>query len=93
MVLGVQWLSTLGAIQWNFQTLQMEFQLRNKRYVLRGLQGPKVKIIEESQLPQAMVEACHLCMLQLIPGKDNSGEPSQDEWGCFSVTTESKYSY
>ena len=48
MVLGVQWLSTLGTIQWKFQTLQMEFQLGNKRYVLRGLQGPKVKIIKQS---------------------------------------------
>lgn len=37
MVLGVQWLSTSGTIQWNFQTLCMEFQLGNKRHVLRGL--------------------------------------------------------
>ena len=48
-----------------------------------------MKIIEESQLPQAMTEACHLCMLQLLPGKDNSEESSQDGWGCLSVTTES----
>ena len=88
MVLGVQWLSTLGTIQWNFKTLHMEFYLNNKRDMLRGLKGPKVKIIEESQLPQAMAEACRLCMLQLVPSNDGVSKRIQDEWGCLSVTTD-----
>ena len=36
MVLGIQWLETLGAIQRNFKTLTMDFKLNGKRYVLRG---------------------------------------------------------
>jgi len=59
MALGVQCLSTLGIIRWNFRTLQMEFLFGNERHVLCGLHGPKVKIIGESQLPQAMTESCH----------------------------------
>ena len=48
----------------------MEFYFDNKRHVLRGSHGPKVKTSEESQLSQTMAEACHLCMLQLVPFKD-----------------------
>ena len=74
MVLGVQWLSTLGTIQWSFQTLHMEFYFNNKRHVLGGLQGPKVKIIEESQLPQAMQKlAIYVCysLCQVMMGSVN----------------------
>ena len=39
MVLGIQWLETLGAIQWNFKTLTMDFKLNGRRYVLRGGQS------------------------------------------------------
>ncbi|GJW63977.1 putative polyprotein [Tanacetum coccineum] len=36
MVLGVQWLSTLGDILWNFDKLTMDFHYKGKRMVLRG---------------------------------------------------------
>ncbi|GKB59346.1 Fe(3+) dicitrate transport system permease [Tanacetum coccineum] len=36
LVLGIQWLSTLGNIQWNFQELRMEFKFQGKKVVLRG---------------------------------------------------------
>jgi len=36
MVLGVQWLSTLGFILWNFEDLTMEFSIEGRRQFLRG---------------------------------------------------------
>nr|GEX13669.1 hypothetical protein [Tanacetum cinerariifolium] len=38
MVLGVQWLTTLGDIKWNFHTLRMEFTFKGKKITLRGTQ-------------------------------------------------------
>ena len=36
LVLGIQWLSTLGTIKWNFKELRMEFVFQGKKVVLRG---------------------------------------------------------
>ncbi|GKC88258.1 putative mitochondrial protein [Tanacetum coccineum] len=36
IVLGVQWLSTLGTIQWNFKDLVMKFLYEGQKVVLRG---------------------------------------------------------
>lgn len=47
-----------------------------------------MKIIDESKLPQVMEEACHVCMLQLVPGKDKVSKPCQDKWGCLAISTE-----
>ena len=38
VVLGTQWLYTLGLIQWDFQHLTMEFVLDGKPVLLKGLQ-------------------------------------------------------
>ena len=37
VVLGTQWLSTLGEIQWNFQLLTMYFCYGNQQVLLKGL--------------------------------------------------------
>nr|GEW02604.1 reverse transcriptase [Tanacetum cinerariifolium] len=36
MVLGIQWLATLGVIQFDFKNLVMDFMINGKRCVLRG---------------------------------------------------------
>lgn len=37
MVLGVQWLTTLGPICWDFKALMMEFMLNGNQFVLKGI--------------------------------------------------------
>ncbi|KAF8409892.1 hypothetical protein HHK36_002410 [Tetracentron sinense] len=45
MVLGVQCLSTLGPIMWDFEKLRMEFTSYGRQHVLRGGKGGVVKLI------------------------------------------------
>jgi len=85
MVLGIQWLSQLGTIQWNFKTLHMEFSWPGKRHVLRGLRGPKVKIIQGIHLPQAIKKGFQSCMLQLIPTQEFVPDTRTDEWCCLTL--------
>jgi len=36
MILGVQWLATLGSILWDFKKLTMEFMYKGRRHLLQG---------------------------------------------------------
>ncbi|GKF66693.1 reverse transcriptase [Tanacetum coccineum] len=43
MVLGIQWLATLGDIKCNFKELRMEFKYNGKGVALRGTQKTNVE--------------------------------------------------
>jgi hypothetical protein len=45
VVLGVQWLQSLGIMALNFQELFMRFSLKGKEIELRGIQGKPSKVI------------------------------------------------
>jgi hypothetical protein len=38
MVLGIQWLQTLGPMLWDFAALKMQFSFQGQQYVLQGIQ-------------------------------------------------------
>ena len=44
MVLGSQWLRTLGVIVWDFEKLEMEFKFRGKKVLLQGMKAWKSSI-------------------------------------------------
>ncbi|XP_074318129.1 uncharacterized protein LOC141654920 [Silene latifolia] len=63
MVLGVQWLSTLGTVKWNFNKLWMSFEAKGIKHVLRGI-SPKVRG-DAIATPKLMANAIHLFYLQV----------------------------
>ncbi|GJZ55413.1 reverse transcriptase [Tanacetum coccineum] len=54
MVLGIQWLATLGTIQFDFKNLVMDFVLKGKRCVLRGTPQSTLQWIKGKQLGSSL---------------------------------------
>ncbi|GJT52264.1 retrotransposon-related protein [Tanacetum coccineum] len=50
MVLGVQWLATLGDIVCNFLQLRMEFMYQGRKVVLRGIPQPAMQWMQGKQI-------------------------------------------
>ncbi|GJY27247.1 hypothetical protein Tco_0401973 [Tanacetum coccineum] len=53
MVLGIQWLATLGKIKCNFKELRMEFVHNNKKFIIRG---PLEKMKPHEMVPKLQPE-------------------------------------
>ena len=71
MVLGIQWLSLLGDILYNYKHLWMSFDWQGKRVLLKGENPPKLQFIELEHLnslarSHGQLEGYRLCNLQMI---------------------------
>lgn len=65
MVLGVQWLSTLGTINWDFKKLVLEFKLQGKLMKIEGIGPKKIKVMQGESSLKMLKGATQLCMLQI----------------------------
>ncbi|KAL8128454.1 hypothetical protein V2J09_017609 [Rumex salicifolius] len=65
LVLGVQWLSTLGPIWWDFSNLRMEFSLLGVKHVLRGSVKSGCKVITGGSLNKLLVQEPQVLFLQV----------------------------
>ncbi|XP_074298515.1 uncharacterized protein LOC141629403 [Silene latifolia] len=70
MVLGVQWLSTLGPVQWDFKKL---------------IHTQRIKLIQGKKADKCVMESTQLCFLQLIPDTLEGLSPSLD-FDCHALT-------
>ena len=50
LMLGVQWLKTLGLITWDFNTLSMKFRLEGRKVTLKGLHGGAIRFVSKKQM-------------------------------------------
>lgn len=65
LILGVQWLKSLGPILWDIDKLHMEFSVHDKKVFLRAAKPATVKLISNEALNTAVVHGAELCFLQV----------------------------
>ncbi|KAL8167412.1 hypothetical protein V2J09_008911 [Rumex salicifolius] len=70
LVLGIQWLTTVGPVQWDFMSMRMEFTHKGLKHVLRGVQ-PCCKVIRGSNLNKLMLTNPQAYEIHYKQGKDN----------------------
>lgn len=90
MVLGIQWLVTLGPIMWDFSQLHMEFQQAGNKVVLRGLNHNYIQLINNKQankLLSSSSEATLKCMgTFLLVETVDSEDQEQDDFSTPGAT-------
>ncbi|XP_058217468.1 uncharacterized protein LOC131328550 [Rhododendron vialii] len=75
MVLGVQWLSTLGPVLWDFKNLQMQFSVSDKEIVLKGDTSTAVQVVNAKKMQHLLNKKssgvlAQLCSLQTVPSTE-----------------------
>lgn len=65
LILGVQWLVTLGPILWDFSNLRMEFQFEGLKHILRGVAINNFKLIKGRSLNKIMTGNPQIALLQV----------------------------
>jgi hypothetical protein len=71
MVLGVQWLRTLGPIIWDFLQLTMQFSFLGKTIIWKGLNSADSTMEEGSNFFKASHGSNKGLLLQLLPQEQN----------------------
>ncbi|GJZ02922.1 gypsy/ty3 retroelement polyprotein [Tanacetum coccineum] len=87
MVLGIQWLATLGDIKCNFSQLKMEFVYNRRRMVLRG--APKTTLQWIEVYSQTIEE--HVTHLQMVLERMRRHKLYAKLSKCVSGTTHVEY--
>ncbi|XP_058740833.1 uncharacterized protein LOC131613154 [Vicia villosa] len=65
LILGIQWLRSLGPILWDFDKLHMEFHLQGRKFVLRGAKVPSLKLIDNKSFAHVVKKGAELCFLTI----------------------------
>ena len=66
MVLGVQWLTNMGPIMWNFCQLKIKFWFNNWQHVLQVAIGGEINFIRLTQIRKTIGKLGHGMITQLF---------------------------
>jgi hypothetical protein len=83
VVLGIQWLQSLGTMDFNFQELFMKFSLEGKEIELRGITGKPGKVISSNGMTKLLKKGHQGIIAQLCSLDVQTSKPSipQDSKG------------
>ena len=65
VVLGAQWLRTLGPILWDFAKLWMQFSINGTKHTLRGLQPRSFSLISSHRMENLLKKISHGVITEL----------------------------
>ena len=65
VVLGIQWLQSLGIVAFNFQELFVKFSLEGKEIELRGITGKPGKVISSNGMKKLLKKGHQRIIAQL----------------------------
>ncbi|XP_075074629.1 uncharacterized protein LOC142162204 [Nicotiana tabacum] len=66
VVLGIQWLITLGDIKWNFKQLKVEFQIGGRKVSLRGSQSGAFKVVADVRMEKVLNKPSQIHMISVV---------------------------
>ncbi|XP_010470588.1 PREDICTED: uncharacterized protein LOC104750484 [Camelina sativa] len=87
MVLGVQWLKTLGPITWEFEELEMGFKYKGQRVLLYGLKSGSVRDVKAQKLQKVQEDQAQFALLCVQKKRE---EESEDICTLSTLSTEAK---
>ena len=76
VVLGVQWLQSMGIVAFNFQELFMKFSLEGKEIELRGIIGKLGKVISSNDMKKLLKKGHQGIIAQLCSLDFQTSKPS-----------------
>jgi hypothetical protein len=76
VVLGIQWLQSLGTMAFNFQELFMKFSLEGKKIELRGITGKLSKVISSNGMTKLLKKGHQGVIAQLCSLDVQTSKPS-----------------
>jgi hypothetical protein len=76
VVLGIQWLQSLGTVDFNFQELFMKFSLEGKEIELRGITGKPGKVISSNGMTKLLKKRHQGVIKQLCSLDVQTSKPS-----------------
>jgi hypothetical protein len=76
VVLGIQWLQSLGTMDFNFQELFIKFSLEGKEIELRGIIGKPTKVISSNDMKKLLKKEHKGVIAQLCSLDVQTSKPS-----------------